>query len=200
MSKIAGAMAALGVVAGLGVAALPMASYAAESAPVTIRATVDSSIAVSTDGVDLVDFGNIDKGSGENIQTIAVTVTGTVTNYNLGVMDYDDNTDMVNVTTPTSTSVIPTLGDGATTLTGGWGFRSEDRHVSNNAWKGMPKYGGTDADKNIVDVGKLDTTSGSVTNVQFGINLNGLTQTLDNGTYEDKVIFTATDADTTVTP
>lgn len=200
MSKIAGAMAALGVVAGLGVAALPMASYAAESAPVTIRATVDSSIAVSTDGVDLVDFGNIDKGSGENIQTIAVTVTGTVTNYNLGVMDYDDNTNMVNVTTPTSTSVIPTLGDGATTLTGGWGFRSEDRHVSNNAWKGMPKYGGTDADKNIVDVGKLDTTSGSVTNVQFGINLNGLTQTLDNGTYEDKVIFTATDADTTVTP
>lgn len=200
MSKIAGAMAALGVVAGLGVAALPMASYAAESAPVTIRATVDSSIAVSTDGVDLVDFGNIDKGSGENIQTIAVTVTGTVTNYNLGVMDYDDNTNMVNVTTPTSTSVIPTLGDGATTLTGGWGFRSEDRHVSNNAWKGMPKYGGTDADKNIVDVGKLDTTGGSVTNVQFGINLNGLTQTLDNGTYEDKVIFTATDADTTVTP
>ena len=85
-------------------------------------------------------------------------------------------------------------------MTGGWGFRSEDRHVSNNAWQGMPKYGGTDADKNIVDGGKLDTTSGSVTNVQFGINLNGLTQTLDNGTYEDKVIFTATDADTTVIP
>ena len=97
MSKIAGAMAALGVVAGLGVAALPMASYAAESAPVTIRATVDSSIAVSTDGVDLVDFGNIDKGSGENIQTIAVTVTGTVTNYSLGVMVYDKNTNMVKV-------------------------------------------------------------------------------------------------------
>ncbi len=198
MSKIAGAMAALGVVAGLGVAALPMASYAAESAPVTIRATVDSSIAVSTDGVDLVDFGNIDKGSGENIQTIAVTVTGTVTNYNLGVMDYDDNTDMVNVTNTSSTSKIETLGTGVTTLTGGWGFRSEDRHVSNNAWQGMPEYGGTDADKNIVDGGKLDTTSGSVTNVQFGINLNGLT--LDNGTYEDKVIFTATDADATVTP
>ncbi len=198
MSKIAGAMAALGVVAGLGVAALPMASYAAESAPVTIRATVDSSIAVSTDGVDLVDFGNIDKGSGENIQTIAVTVTGTVTNYSLGVMDYDDNTNMVNVTTPTSTSVIPTLGDDVTTLTGGWGFRSEGRHVSNNDWKGMPVYGAQGATTNIVPKAALDTTNGSVTNVQFGINLNGLT--LDNGTYEDKVIFTATDADATVTP
>lgn len=192
MSKIAGAMAALGVVAGLGVAALPMASYAAESAPVTIRATVDSSIAVSTDGVDLVDFGTIDKSSGENIQTIAVTVTGTVTKYNLGVMDYDDNTDMVNVTNTTSTTTIKTLRTGVNTLTGGWGFRSEDRHVSDNQWKGMPAYNATDADKNIVDGGTLDTANGSVTNVQFGINLDGLT--LDNGTYEDKVIFTATDA------
>lgn len=192
MSKIAGAMAALGVVAGLGVAALPMASYAAESAPVTIRATVDSSIAVSTDGVDLVDFGTIDKSSGENIQTIAVTVTGTVTKYNLGVMDYDDNTDMVNVTNTTSTTTIKTLDPGVNTLTGGWGFRSEDRHVSDNQWKSMPAYNATDADKNIVDGGTLDTANGSVTNVQFGINLNGLP--LDNGTYEDKVIFTATDA------
>lgn len=192
MSKIAGAMAALGVVAGLGVAALPMASYAAESAPVTIRATVDSSIAVSTDGVDLVDFGTIDKSSGENIQTIAVTVTGTVTKYNLGVMDYDDNTDMVNVTNTTSTTTIKTLDTEVNTLTGGWGFRSEDRHVSDNQWKGMPAYNATDADKNIVDGGTLDTANGSVTNVQFGINLDGLT--LDNGTYEDKVIFTATDA------
>lgn len=192
MSKIAGAMAALGVVAGLGVAALPMASYAAESAPVTIRATVDSSIAVSTDGVDLVDFGTIDKSSGENIQTIAVTVTGTVTKYNLGVMDYDDDTAMVNVTNTTSTTTIETLGPGVNTLTRGWGFRSEDRHVSDNQWKGMPAYNATDADKNIVDGGTLDTANGSVTNVQFGINLNGLP--LDNGTYEDKVIFTATDA------
>lgn len=192
MSKIAGAMAALGVVAGLGVAALPMASYAAESAPVTIRATVNSSIAVSTDGVDLVDFGTIDKSSGENIQTIAVTVTGTVTKYNLGVMDYDDNTDMVNVTNTTSTTTIKTLDTEVNTLTGGWGFRSEDRHVSDNQWKGMPAYNATDADKNIVDGGTLDTANGSVTNVQFGINLDGLT--LDNGTYEDKVIFTATDA------
>lgn len=192
MSKITSAIAALGVVAGLGVAALPLSSYAVESGQVTVRATVNSNIAVSTNGDDLVDFGELTNGSGEQVQSIKVTVSGSVANYALGVMDYDDNTDMVNVSNSASTTKIETITTPAAALTGGWGFRSEDRHASGNQWQGMPAYNAAGV-TNLVTSAALNTNAD--TTVQFGINIDGLT--LDNGTYEDKVIFTAVDAGAT---
>lgn len=191
MSKITSAMAVLGVVAGLGVAALPLSSYAAEqraeSEQVTVRATVNSALAVSTDGVDLVDFGNIFKGSGEKIQTIAVTVSGSVATYNLGVMDYDDDNNMVNTSDDTKT--IPAITGNV--LESGWGFRNESRHESKNAWAEVPVYS-TAASTNLEDGATLDATNGSTTNVQFGINIDGISPVVADGVYEDKVIFVAT--------
>lgn len=194
MSKIAGAMAALGVVAGLGVAALPMASYAAESAPVTIRTIVDSSIAVTTADT-VVDLGTVNGSAiGNNVTT--VTVTGTVAKYNLGVMDEDDNNAMVWVSdagtdqsdaTKTGTTIGAITGSD---LTGGWGFRLNNEHVTAGAWAGVPVYNATGAASNLVS--NADLTDGEQQNiVEFGVDITGLT-TIKNGLYEDDVIFVAT--------
>ncbi len=194
MSKIAGAMAALGVVAGLGVAALPMASYAAESAPVTIRATVDSSIAVTTNEQSVVDLGTVN-GSNAGQNTIKVTVSGSVAKYNLGVIDEDDNNYMVwkdaagtdqSDATKTTTTISPITGSD---LTGGWGFRKNNDHTTAGAWAAVPVYTAATVD-NLVQNAEL-TDGEQDTIVEFGVDITGLT-TLKNGLYEDDVIFVAT--------
>ena len=194
MSKIAGAMAALGVVAGLGVAALPMASYAAESAPVTIRATVDSSIAVTTNEQSVVDLGTVN-GSNAGQNTIKVTVSGSVAKYNLGVIDEDDNNSMVwkdaagtdqSDATKTTTTISPITGSD---LTGGWGFRKNNDHTTAGAWAVVPVYAAATVD-NLVQNAEL-TGGEQDTIVEFGVDITGLT-TLKNGLYEDDVIFVAT--------
>ena len=49
MTKTTKIIAALGVVAGIGVAALPISSFAASTQDVTVRVTIGSSIAVGVD-------------------------------------------------------------------------------------------------------------------------------------------------------
>ena len=48
MSKVTKTIAALGVVAGLGVAALPLASYAADTQNIAVEAEIGSTISVET--------------------------------------------------------------------------------------------------------------------------------------------------------
>lgn len=201
MSKIAKSMAVLGVVAGLGVAALPLSSYAApaESTPVTIRAKVDSSLAVSSDAANnLVDLGTVNTTSGVSSQTTTVTVTGTEDYYNLGVMDQDADNNMNWVNAGGTTQVggsavklIPTVGaDSNGDLTGGWGFRVNNGvNAAAGAWTEMPVYVAAGVD-NLVKNGALDKTNGSATDVEFGVNIDGLA--LENGIYEDVVVFVAT--------
>lgn len=201
MSKIAKSMAVLGVVAGLGVAALPLSSYAApaESTPVTIRAKVDSSLAVSADAPNnVVDLGTVNTTSGVSSQVTTVTVTGTEAKYNLGVMDQDKDVNMNWVNDGGTTSVggtpskvIPAITVAADDLTGGWGFRKNNGvNAAAGQWTPMPEYAAAGVD-NLVQNGTLDQTNGSTTDVEFGVNLEGVTN-LENGIYEDVVVFVAT--------
>lgn len=203
MSKITSAMAVLGVVAGLGVAALPLSSYAlngpVESSSVTVRTIVNNSIAVSTEGVDLVDLGTV-TGTTTGHSTIDVTVSGSVDKYSLGVMDADNDTNMtLQGSAGSASDVIPTIDTSASgyapakTLSGAWGFRiAKGAHeATEKDWEAMPAYDAAGTTNLLTGVA-LDKTNGSVTTVEFGVNVNGLT--LTNGTYEDKVIFTAIEA------
>lgn len=92
MSKITKTIATLGVVAGLGVAALPLASYAATSDTVTVNALVDTSMSVSLDkdSVSLEpDAGGVPVNT-EGTQTITATATTNNTNgYKLTLTDGD---------------------------------------------------------------------------------------------------------------
>lgn len=201
MSKIAKSMAVLGVVAGLGVAALPLSSYAApaESTPVTIRAKVDSSLAVTSDAPNnVVDLGTVNATSGTASNITVVTVTGTENFYNLGVMDQDNDLSMNWVDADGTTSVggtpvtkIPAITAAADNLTGGWGFRINDGvNTTPGQWQPIVAYdaGGV---TNLVQNKALDKTNGSTTNVEFGVNVEGI-DNLENGIYEDVVVFVAT--------
>lgn len=200
MSKITSAMAALGVVAGLGVAALPMATYAQTSGPVTVRALVNSSLAVES-SVKTVDMGTVNSGIELGTQTTTIKVSGTVAKYNLGVMDNDSDTNMVwkeaggttQITEGTPATVIPSITAAADDLSGGWGFRIANADKTFGQWKPITAYGTADANTNLVDNKELngDNVSGEAsTDVQFGVSITGLT--LQNGIYEDEVVFTAT--------
>lgn len=197
MSKITSAMAVLGVVAGLGVAALPLSSYAATSAPVTIRAMVDSSIAVTAE-TEEVDLGTINGTSGDGVQSVNVTVSGSVAAYTLGVMDTDTDTNMnwveLGTATPsesgkgTITAIPAYAGTGA--LNGNWGFRIDDAQAgTTGTWNGVPALNAAGAATNIVSDGTLTAGTPAVTKVTFGANAGTLD--LKNGIYEDQVVFTA---------
>lgn len=193
MSKIAKSMAVLGVVAGLGVAALPLSSYASESAPVTIQATVDSSIAVTAD-TDMVDLGTIGAGTGIATQTTTVTVSGSAGKYNLGLVDKNTDTNMNWVSlaagqTESDASItgtqIPATAD-LETEAKGWAFRlGED-----DAWKAVPAYSATTF--NITPDGGATLNTSATTDVTFGVKADA---TLKNGIYQDQVVFIATAAD-----
>ncbi len=192
MSKIASSMAVLGVVAGLGVAALPLSSYAAESAPVTIQAIVDSNIAVSAD-TDMVDLGTIGAGTGIATQTTTVTVSGSVGKYNLGLVDKNSDTNMnwVNLAagqTPSAESVtgtqIPATAD-LETEAKGWAFRLGD----DAAWQAVPAYDASTF--NITPDGGANLSTSATTDVTFGVKADA---TLKNGIYQDQVVFIATAA------
>lgn len=198
MSKITSAMAVLGVVAGLGVAALPLSTYAAneraESAPVTVRTVVNSSLAVTTNDVSTVDLGTVN-GSAAGQNTIKVTVSCSVATYNLGVMDEDDNNAMVwkDAADTDQTDATKTVKEiqaiTGNTLTSGWGFRKNNANTTAGEWQGVPIYS-TTAVNNLVQNGALDNASQDTT-VEFGVDINGIAN-LQNGLYEDDVIFVAT--------
>lgn len=195
MSKIAKSMAVLGVVAGLGVAALPLSSYAAtsQSGPVTIQATVDSSLAV-TAAADTVNLGTIAAGSGIATQTTSVTVSGSVAKYNLGLVDKNDDTNMNWVSladgqTESDSSVTGTAIPAEANLetaAKGWAFRlNEDA-----AWQAVPEYSVTTF--NITEAGGAALNTSATTDVTFGVKADS---TLKNGIYQDQVVFIATSAE-----
>jgi len=200
MSKIAKSIAVLGVVAGLGVAALPMSSYAAESAPVTIQAIVDSSIAVTAD-TNMVNLGTIGAGTGVATQTAQITVSGSVSKYNLTVNATNADAALewtkeaegqgADETAQTETK-IPAVDDlNNNTVTKGWALMGGE--IAD--WKAVPGSGA--AGLGIVNAAPLSTTGegGAVvrgtatTNVSFGVKADG---TLKNGIYQGQVVFTAT--------
>ena len=93
MSKITKTIAALGVVAGLGVAALPLASYAATTTDsVTVNAEVGTSMSVSLDK-ESVSLNPIPGGAPVNTeggQTITATaITNNTNGYKLTLTDGD---------------------------------------------------------------------------------------------------------------
>lgn len=192
MSKIAKSMAVLGVVAGLGVAALPLSSYAVGSNPVTIQATVDSSIAV-TAATDMVDLGTIAAGTGIATQTTTVTVSGSVAKYDLGIIDKNDDNNMnwislaegqtANEDATATGDAIPAAAN-LEAADKGWAFRlGED-----GDWTAVPVSTGTAAP--IVEGGDLAGTAAK-SNITFGVKADA---TLKNGIYQDQVVFVATPA------
>ncbi len=196
MSKIAKSMAILGVVAGLGVAALPLSSYAAEgsvrSGDVTVRVTVDSSLAVASSESD-INLGTINSGTPVREGTTNVTVSGSSQlNWQLSIEDKDANNALT--LTDADGAILSGAADGTQKISAGapakgtsnWGFMGG----TVTSFEAVPVAGagtvfatGTfGADASAENLG-TDTTT-----VTFGVSAG---PGLEDGVYKDTVVFIA---------
>lgn len=194
MSKMTKTIAALGVVAGLGVAALPLSSYAAQR-EVEISANVLSAIAVSTDAEGetsttkgTLNLGDVTPGSSEATKDLAVTVsTNSTTGYTLTLKDAATDASLMN-----GANKIPagaTVGQGETA----WGVRGAadgNSDLDEETWVAVPASNKTALTIRNKDAGALEGNA-ETTSVTFGVSVadDGNTPA---GTYTSTVIFTAT--------
>lgn len=199
MSKIAKSMAILGVVAGLGVAALPLSSYAAEgsqrSGDVTVRVEVNSTLAVAADRYD-IDFGTVNAGLPVVEQATKVTVSGTSgKKYSLIVEDKDDNTDMQYIGADGFADASVTGIKAGTPAKGSafWGVKGgevNDFTAVKAAGDATPVTLVTEGTlPSVGEAGGDGTTPGAATtDVTFGLSVDS---TIQDGNYKDVVVFIA---------
>lgn len=208
MSKMSKAIAVLGVVAGLGVAALPLSTYAAlgdslqegaytQNATAQVRVEVGGAISIATsigtakatdNKPKMVNLGELMPGSiveatEANTLNVQVTSNGKDAKYGLYINSLNGKTAMVGDKTG---DTIDTLADGATLTAGtsAWGYKLDDA----TDYVGIPATA-----KKIVDTKVLtDTTPGTTDvdkhTIKFGVAAS-TTQTPD--IYTGTVVFTA---------
>lgn len=189
MSKTTKFIAALGVVAGIGVAALPLTSYAAEQ-HLTITATVDSSISLSLSGTNTLTVGsnavNLDTAS-----TTASVTTNSLKGYTLSVTDKDAVTDLTHTTQ--SDKKIAAQDGTPTAGTSTWAVQAGGNYTGmtsglDTSWKAMPAKGGT---------ALVIKNSGAVTSainqdqttLKYGV---ATAANQESGEYTNEITFTAT--------
>lgn len=199
MKKMTAAMAALGVVAGLGAAALPLASYASE-ATVPVTAVIDDALSITiTDattgdelGADGVLLENVKQGGALVSKNVAVTVAGTG-KYNLTLEDrlmdnalISANGDRIEALTTTAAT---DFADAEATITNSaWGYGTADSlSVAPAAWKAVPVRG--NADTITTGASLTGASAKPTTYVGFGVRAAAAQAA---GRYTSDVIFTAT--------
>ncbi len=189
MSKSTSVLVALGVVGGLGVAALPLSTYAdgtPKSNDVGITLTLDDELQISADKstTDKVDLSG-DSHTGD--ATITVTTNNTK-GYNLGIKgSAATNATALTSTTNANDTIAAAAGTVAApaafdTAKSEWGYRLA-------TWE-ADKFAGVTGNNDVIKTTSVPTTStGDATVVTFGVSIaDGQAA----GTYEGQVTFTAT--------
>ena len=199
MSKLNKAIAALGIVAGLGVAALPLSSYAADlktvSQNLTVQAYIEETISItiaegsegsftdkgaSTDAI--LDLGNVALGSYATGDVDVKVMTNSDSGYTLTLASATDSTTMTNGKTGT----INAIASGAieSSSTSAWGYK-----VGSGNWTGVVANNSDSKPTIDSSTAPTDGESTGVTNVTFGV---AASSTQESGTYTASVVFTAT--------
>ena len=198
MSKSTKIIAALGVIAGLGVAALPMASYAANTGDVKVQIEVGSTISMTIDNTDASTTPvNKTKAMNNNETDSSLTAAIRVTTnssdgYILEVKDKAGDGAALAAETSGNTDSIPAFSTKQTTLSSanaGWGMQAANTNANAtvaDAFSGG--YGGvTNSDQTVVTV--TGTADNDLTTVTYGIATKS-DQVAD--TYSNIITYTAT--------
>lgn len=120
MSKITKTIAALGVVAGLGVAALPLASYAATTQNISVEAKIGETLSVETPTVATVQLTPTNGAAAVNGTSSVTVKTNHHSGFTLNIKDSDSDTGL--------TGTSGTIAAG-TTLNGtvsAWAYKGGD--------------------------------------------------------------------------
>lgn len=197
MSKMTKTIAALGVVAGLGVAALPLSSYAtivSGNTTVTAQAIIGEAISVTADATDdIVKIENVTANQDVAEGSTNVTVqTNNANGYNVVIEDKDATTALMTTDgSGTATGIpagVPVKGTNA------WGFKASAADGSSvtiptaaQSYRAIEANGSQLALANRVS-GATDT-DGDVFTLTFGVTVDS---SIAAGTYQDEVIITAT--------
>ena len=180
MSKMTKVIAALGVVAGLGAAALPLGTYAKDAtATVDIYATVDESLSIEASNKS-VNIGPLFAGGGIATGSTTVTVSTTADEgYTLYIKDSD------------STEALVKMSADGLTIDGSAQIAASDLKGTASGWgyKGGNKTEYTAITTSNVEIDSTDSEGTGTTEVTFGVRVaDGQAE----GTYKGGVIFTAT--------
>ena len=92
MSKITKTIAALGVVAGLGVAALPLASYAADTQNIAVEAEIGATISVETPSAATVEIAPTNGAAATEGSSSVTVKTNNLNGFKLNIKDSDSET------------------------------------------------------------------------------------------------------------
>lgn len=171
MSKVTKTIAALGVVAGLGVAALPLASYAVNPTTVNLTASLQDSLSLSVTETELA-FALDNGGAVVTDETAATVTTNNGKGYDLNIK----------------------AGSGGTALTSGdYTIPAGPAAQGTSAW-GYNTDGGTDytavtaSDVSIASSTAPTPTAGTTTNITIGVSADA---TQEAGTYKGSFVLTA---------
>lgn len=197
MSKMTKTIAALGVVAGLGVAALPLSSYAqivSGNTDVTAQAIVGEAISVTADAADdTVKIENVTANQEVAEGSTNITIqTNNANGYNVVIEDKDATTALMTTDgSGTATGIpagVPTKGTNA------WGFKASATEGGNvtiptaaQSYRAVEANGSQLALANRTS-GATDA-GGDTFVLTFGVTVDS---SIAAGTYQDVVVVTAT--------
>lgn len=187
MSKMSKAIAVLGVVAGLGVAALPLSSYAvSDTANTTAQAIVGDSIAVTVADAT-VTMNNVMANQDVNEASTDVTIqTNSTKGYQIQIADADDDTALKPTGTGTAAGIaagVPAKGKNA------WGFKASTTSANVDASASDSYRAIKTGNQMIAESDKASANAGDVISLTFGVTVD---TTIAAGTYQDEVVLTAT--------
>lgn len=190
MSKYSKIVATLGVITGLGIASLPLASFAApiplvdgtpKSANVKVQLTVGDAVAIAVDSND-ANAGNAAPNQTKNATSTVSYATNKATGMTLTVKDQDTDTNMTvtgHTGTVAGTDVIAAGTQGAVAGQGQWSIKG-DLLATDTA---MVK-----SNETALKVAESSAPINTDVNVTYNIS-TGASQL--PGTYEDTIVYTA---------
>ena len=154
MSKVTKTIAALGVVAGLGVAALPLASYAADTQNIAVQATIGETLSVEAPTVATVELTPTNGAAAVEGSSSVTVKTNHLTGFTLNIKDSDSDTGLT--------------GTGGTIAAG----TTLDGSVSAWAYKGGDKVAYTaitEADVALKTTSAPTAAAGETVEITFGV-------------------------------
>lgn len=178
MTKYAKIMATFGVLAGLGVASLPLATFATNNSETTVKVTVQEGISIANDNAT-ADAGNKTPGEAGSATSNLTAATNNAAGLKITVKDKDEDTSLraAGITgSVAGVDFIPTAASG----TGSWSLKGGDL-VADTAMV-----------KNSETALVVKNTSGPSTEaVAMTYRIEpGAAQR--QGTYEDVIVYTVT--------
>lgn len=194
MSKMTKTIAALGVVAGLGVAALPLSSYAtivSDSTTVTAQAIIGEAISVTADATDdTVKIENVtanqEAATGSTVLTIQ---TNSTNGYNVTIKDADAVTALTTDGADADNG-IP-ASNALTKGTKGWGFKTATSTEGVTVPAAAQAYRAIETGTQTIAsrASGASVTDGDKIDLTFGVVVDS---SIAAGTYSDDVVITAT--------